>query len=390
MLDKTKPLETSREPTAPDEQRHRQNNFDLLRLVAAILVVVGHIEYPYFGHKADWFSIVSGQQSGGGLGVSIFFVISGYLVTQSRQRSASVASFALKRALRILPAVAIWILVLAVAIYPLTDMALSDYVFSKQMLGFLLNMLILPNNSCVAPIVTDFVYGCGLTGATWSLTYEVIMYAMVAALGFAGLAFQRGFLIAALVALLVAFMRDVLYPLGEFSINVQGINLFLFIPHRGLPFIALFIVGALLNFIPAQILRRPSVLAISAALYIGAFYTNPVNFVVVQTLVFPFIVLWFGLRRFRLASIVDRVGDLSYGVFLYHWPVMTLVWTVFHNRFSPLTMALLVAMITGAAAYLSYHLVEKPALAFKRRTPATPIRGPSIASGSSRPVPLSP
>jgi hypothetical protein len=83
------------------------------------------------------------------------------------------------------------------AVFPFTERSLLDYVFSKQMLGLLLNILILPINTCVAAIPGDYIYGCSLTGATWSLIYEVITYGMVAALGFAGLAFQRGFLIAA-------------------------------------------------------------------------------------------------------------------------------------------------------------------------------------------------
>src|SRR5947209_16401506 len=111
MLEKTAPARKAFELGEPSAQadpasidrQHKRNNFDLLRLAGALLVFSGHVHYTYFGRTGDWFSWLSGVQHGAFLGVGIFFVVSGYLVTQSRWRSSSIGSFALKRAARIVP-----------------------------------------------------------------------------------------------------------------------------------------------------------------------------------------------------------------------------------------------------------------------------------------------
>jgi peptidoglycan/LPS O-acetylase OafA/YrhL len=347
---------------------NRKNNFDLLRLVGAILVAVGHIEFPYFGHNPDWLGSLSNFQSGGGLGVAIFFVVSGYLVAQSRWRS-TLQRFSLNRFLRIFPALGACILALTVIFWPVSGLSLPDYLFTKQAFGFLLNAFVLPVNPCVAPpIGAGYAYGCSLIGGTWSLTYELMMYFVVGLLGFATRASQIAFMVVVLIGLTVLLAHDALFPLGEWRVDIAGINLLLFIPFRGLPFVGLFLMGSLLNFVPRQWLTSPLVFITALTLYIGVFKTNPPLFLVVQGIVLPFMVLWVGLRHWKITDIYDRwIGDVSYGIFLYHWPVMTLTWIYLHDKISIYGMSVIFAIVTFLAAYASCHLVEKPALRLKKR-----------------------
>ena len=81
----------------------RANNFDALRLLGALLVAVGHSMDIFTGR--DWLGAATSNQSLGGLGLNIFCVISGYLITKSRLRNDA-GDFAVSRALRILPALA--------------------------------------------------------------------------------------------------------------------------------------------------------------------------------------------------------------------------------------------------------------------------------------------
>lgn len=62
-----------------------------------------------------------------------------------------------------------------------------------------------------------------------------------------------------------------------------------------------------------------------------------------------------------------RKTDLSYGIYLYGWPVQQLLLKYFPNAFSPLTLFAAALPLTCACAYASWHLVEKPFLKLKPR-----------------------
>src|SRR2546430_6660877 len=82
----------------------RRNNFDLLRLVAAVSVIFSHaFLLSENSQDHDPLMLLTGQTILGVVGVFVFFTISGYLVTQSFDTTASPLVFLAKRALRIFP-----------------------------------------------------------------------------------------------------------------------------------------------------------------------------------------------------------------------------------------------------------------------------------------------
>ena len=90
-------------PLAASDNRDN-NRFDILRLLAAWLVLFSHC-YPLGGRAAsEPMASTLAIDTLGGVGVTIFFVLSGYLVTLSLERSPNVLEFARRRALRIYPA----------------------------------------------------------------------------------------------------------------------------------------------------------------------------------------------------------------------------------------------------------------------------------------------
>ena len=341
------------------------NNFDLLRLIAAVFVLIGHIEYPYFDIQIDIYARLVRFQSLGGLGVAIFFVISGYLIYQSRERTPSLLAYFRKRALRIFPGLIACIVLLAIVGFAFSNLTLSQYVSSPQFGPFLLNMLVFPLNPCVTPLATTYVYGCNLTGAIWTLSYEFMMYLMIGILGFCAPR-TRIYILAAFFCIIVALiMHDVLAKLGHYTLAVKGVTLFQFMADRGAPLMALFAAGALLNLLPRTVLMRWDIATFAAILYLASGKTNPALHLTIQSIALPFIIICIGLHRWRIAGFVERIGDLSYGIFIYHWPVMTFTWILLNGRMPTTLMALVVAVVTGALAFLSYHLVERPALRLK-------------------------
>src|SRR5436305_9606461 len=97
--------------TSSPDPRHRRNNFDALRLLAALSVVFSHAFLIAEGSEANEpFVRLTGNQCILGLvGVFVFFIISGYLVTESWCRSPAPGRFAMRRFLRIYPGLAVTI-----------------------------------------------------------------------------------------------------------------------------------------------------------------------------------------------------------------------------------------------------------------------------------------
>ena len=120
----------------------RSNNFDTLRLVAAGSVIFSHAFLLSQGRQDNepLVLLTGGQSVLGVVGVFVFFVISGFLVTQSFETTGSPLRFLAKRALRIYPGLAACILLCAFVLGPLvTSLPLGAYLRSAGVYDFLLN-----------------------------------------------------------------------------------------------------------------------------------------------------------------------------------------------------------------------------------------------------------
>src|SRR5437588_12535091 len=118
----------------------RRNNFDALRLVAALSVVFSHSFLVAEGSEANEpFVWLSGNQCILGLvGVFVFFVISGYLVTESWCRRPLPGQFALRRGLRIYPGLMVNVALCAFVIGPLVSaLSLPAYFYGPELPDFL-------------------------------------------------------------------------------------------------------------------------------------------------------------------------------------------------------------------------------------------------------------
>jgi peptidoglycan/LPS O-acetylase OafA/YrhL len=102
----------------------------------------------------------------------------------------------------------------------------------------------------------------------------------------------------------------------------------------------------------------------------------------------PYVVLAYGLSSSWLGSWVNRIGDCSYGVYIYAFPVQQFVLFKFPDISYPLYLGVTI-VITLMLGYLSWHLVEKRMLNFKSRLPvradkAEPVLIPEIGKNLSR------
>jgi len=306
-------------------------------------------------------SLTGGQAILGIVGVFVFFVISGYLVTQSWEETSSLPRFGAKRALRLYPALAACLLVLTFGLGPaVTRLPTADYLSDPGTWDFLAWNLLLhtDHNSLPGVRFTDLGIGNIVDGPLWSLPVEVAMYAMVAGLGL-----LRLIRLPVLAGLIAAGLLCLWFDTTRYFDFIGSVGWML----------AFFAVGmALFKLRDGGIVDgRLALLALGALIAsvpLGAFIP-----------MFPicggYLTIYLALHPGIPAIPAARFGDLSYGLYIYGWPVEQ---TVLYLRpeTSPPLLFLIAFPLTAALAFLSWHLIEKRALRLKPRRTARPVLRP--------------
>lgn len=334
---------------AVDRER-RTNNFDALRIAAALCVIVGH-SFVLTGR-------VEQSPSLGGvhleyLGVSVFFVISGYLISGSWERSRSIGQYVSSRALRIAPLLFLVILLSAFVMGPLVTTA-PDYFTNPQTWRYLVNLVLLPADG-LPGVFDGNPYPSVVNGSVWTLRAEVICYLVVLLLGLLPRQAQLiGFGAFALGSMALVLLGPVV---------IAGSN----VSAAGGTWVY-FALAALVRLLVPRSALRPGIAALVAVGWVVAAVVAPSIAIPLLWVALPYVLLSVGLASTPGVRRAARFGDLSYGLYLWAFPVQQLV--VLWFGVLPLWVDIpLVAALTGVLAFASWHLLEKRALAARLRLP---------------------
>jgi peptidoglycan/LPS O-acetylase OafA/YrhL len=338
--------------TLADGLARRHDNFLLLRFLAAALVIYGH-GYALTVHApgvVDLFTRLHWRNYSGTIGVDLFFVISGFLVTGSYLRRRNLFAFVWARTLRLVPAYAVCMLLSALVLgAAYTQLPLADYLQHPDTRGYVLtNLKFGVNLQWNLPgVFTDNPRSATVNGSIWTLPAEVRMYVWLAIVGVLGLLSRRSLATLTILGLLLAGW------LAPQQIPLLPIASFL---HLG----AMFALGVLCyvhrDWLPASGFVVAALAAACWMLHATVLY--PVAFALAEA-AFAF---WFAYRL-SLPSL-DRFGDASYGLYLWGFPVQQMVAHQFPAG-TPLMNAALSLPFAAALGFLSWHLVEKPTLSAK-------------------------
>lgn len=339
--------------------QHRANNFDAVRLAAALSVVFSHSFLIAEGSEAnEWLVRLSGNQCVLGLlGVFVFFIISGYLVTESWCRQPSPARFALRRTLRIYPALVVNAIVCGLVMGPLiSTMPLRAYLAAPELRDFLCKVLTLDPGPLHLPgvLFADNSVGPLVNGSLWTLRYEAMMYVMVLLLGLLRLLRLPVALLLVAAGVAAVHFEQLLKPFGDLGEMAW--------------FLGFFGAGMVLALCRDRLVSDGR-LALLGVVGVGLLVRLG-GLIMLFPLAAAYPILWFARRYNPRLDYARHLGDLSYGLYIYGWPAEQLVmwlsggharwWQVF---FGALAVAL-------PAAWLSWHGVEKWALRWGRRRPA--------------------
>lgn len=351
----------------------RANSIGFIRWLMAFLVIFSHagpIGGFYGGHDlgTQW----SSEQSFGGVAVGGFFFLSGFLITKSRMGRSTIIRYFWRRVLRIFPAFWLALLVTAFVLAPIAWMhrvgGLSAYFGSpteSPLTYFFNNMFLALGQRNIAGLGTQLPYfellgSRDWNGSAWTLIYEFSAYIAVGLFGLFGILRNRK--IGAIVIFgLIGLSTLQWLRVGDIATYLplfQNIYVLLLLP----PFAFGILFALYADKIPLD-----GRVAFACLIFAGITYGKG-GFLVFGQYALYYFLIWFATRVTVLKN-WERFGDFSYGIYIFAWPIMTFVayfglqndgWIVYH---------LVVIVLCHVAAFLSWHLIEKPAMSLKDWTP---------------------
>lgn len=341
----------------------RKNNFDFLRLLFAACVIITH-SYPLAGSKeCDWLcQVTSGQYTFSWIAVRGFFVISGYLIFQSLERSRDLADFYWKRILRLFPALAV-VLILTVVLGPFVYENDTAYLLNKSVRTYIPNNLRLYRLQYDIPGIFDQnPHKSAINGSLWTIPFEFTMYIAMSLLFFI-----KSNRVPVIVVLLVTYSFLAKLDVLNFT-EIQKWNFFIldwYLIELGVYFAAGSLLAATRM---ADISQRHLLIILIISLGLFVFSTGQPIFSFASVTLLPIIVLSMGLLPvYGISNVTNHLGDLSYGIYIYGFPVQqTLVYYFGMDHVSLIFTSLIISAIL---AYLSWHLIEAPALKLKNLKP---------------------
>jgi peptidoglycan/LPS O-acetylase OafA/YrhL len=336
----------------------RENNFNLIRLVAAGGVLVTH-GYALVGlppSQEPLRGLVG--ISFGTVAVDSFFITSGFLVTGSLLVHRRLVEFLWARVLRIFPALFVLVLLMTFALGPcFSVLPASVYLRHEEVFGFLITNLTLVNGvAFYLPGVFDSnPFPRAVNASLWTLPYEVWMYLSL---------FLIGLMASALAQDRIKVIRVTVALITTVALAAHFVNHFAFQHNEHTTRLCLmFYTGA---FVRVQTDRIPLSLGLFLfsvlLLVLSSFRID--TFFLAYNVLLAYILLYLTYGPWAWIRAYNRIGDYSYGAYLYAFPVQQSVAALVPG-ISLIGMLMIAASVTLAFAMLSWHLLEKPALALK-------------------------
>jgi peptidoglycan/LPS O-acetylase OafA/YrhL len=326
-----------------------------------------------------------GTISFGVFAVDGFFLLSGYLITQSYLQSKN-SDYLIKRVLRIYPA---FIIAFFISI-GLGELSLhgDSGINIKVIFHDLFNLIFL-----LGPLIKNPYPGSyypDLNGAMWTISYEFHCYLFILVLGLFSV-FKRRLLILLLgFALLSIYeINPEIYVVPVWSSTAIATGSTAYVPQTlfrllrsavienyrdDIRLFGIFIIGSCFNLFRDVIPYKERYAFIAAVLVFLCLFSN--HLAEIGLAVFGgYLVFWFALQYKPLAvSKIFNSTDLSYGIYLYGCPVQkTLIRLIPH--IDPYILCFLTLFICTIIAYLSWTLIEKPCIGLKKRF----LPSPSVA-----------
>lgn len=344
------------------------NNFDLIRLLLAIDVFFLHLATisgsSVFAPISRW---ANAFQTKGSFSVPCFFVISGFLIFMSYDRTPSLKSYVAKRIRRIYPAYLVLILICAIFGCLVSTFPLDQY-FSTKLLRYLAANLTFLTFLCpsLPGVFASNIAGPVVNGALWTLKVEVAFYVAVPLIVSCFRWLPRHIVLPTLYIASTIY-RFYFQQRGDEALANQ-------LPGQ----LAFFIAGAIVYVYLGWFMKHFWYVAVVAGALL--YVEGMAQVSVLYPLCLAVITLFLAFSVPVLHRFAPK-WDLSYGIYIWHFPILQLVYSRYVFMSNPVWGAFVSAAFTLLVGCLSWTTIERRMLRNRRRRPIITVKKGEYASG---------
>ncbi|WP_313386174.1 acyltransferase [Chishuiella sp.] len=334
-----------------------ENNFDFLRLLFASAVVFSH-SYSLTAKEDIVYVLTNKQINLGWLSVDIFFILSGYLILSSLKYSKSIQNYLWKRVLRLYPALFI-LLLFTLLLVPFVYVGknilkeASFWSYAPRVLS-LFNVQIDMNN-----VFKNNPYPSAVNGSLWSLCYEFLMYILLLVI----YPFRNKNKLLILFFLLAFICSYILFLFKPTFLN-RYFSLIYIDTFQLYRLSKCFFAGCLLYLLKLEKLNYFFVRVICISLITLSIYLNLFKYI--GPLLLPIFILLIGqLKTNYISGIINKIGDISYGIYIYGFFVQQ--YLMYFFKLNVIELTIYGMFFTGILAYFSWNFIEKPMQKYKMK-----------------------
>lgn len=328
------------------------NNFDLIRLCAALAVIFGHAFalHPSGGWREP-VKALFGFTYSGSIAVDVFFFLSGILVTGSFSQAKSITRFCLMRFARIWPGLIVCLVISTLVVGSIvTTLPTENYLVAWQTRWYFIKNILLSDISYDLPgVFKANYYKDAVNGSLWTLPIEVRCYVIVFIAGVLGFlkSGSKTIIFSFFVICVALFFPE---SLGYLHVNNETARM---------PLFFLFGVICYTNSNKIPIDWRLSIIAIFIAVIFNSTRIGEIAFYIfLLNTIFVFgSFQW--LRRFQ------PPGDYSYGIYIYGFVVQQTI-AYYLPSLESYPSLLISIPVTFVIGIVSWTYFERPALNYAR------------------------
>lgn len=344
----------------------KNNSFTLVGIILSLMIILFH-SYPLFygtsTNKTDIFTSLFNGESVGTIGVASFFIISGFMITNSIKRSKNISGYVFKRIKKIFPPMIFILLFSALVISPVLS-SLPKFIFLKKpsiYMKYIIDNTFLIKNTIygIGDVFINNPYPIAINGSLWTMKHQMFMYIYMIPVYLLFIKKQRNdmfdIFFGTIFAIAVVNYSGVF---NTFYNNIANKNINIGILNELYQFIRLiyyFSVGIFMNIHSDRIVYNKKYILLSIIIILITFRTPVFN--IFTMILLPYVLIYICCRKNN-----RNYKDISYYIYLSAFPLQQVVIHYLHgkiNIYTYIALNLIVTVLFSYGMYLLFDVIIK-------------------------------